>query len=185
MKKRIVLLTLLATLLGVFSIQANELRPDPPPIFLPNTGDVEFDQFLIRLNTAAVESPDAYLADLSTAFQIPPQKINRLLDEYLMAPADVLLVLQLEKTVGHPWPKILERYRQLRLGGWRNLFISFEIHPGSQNFLLLKNELPQDIIHYVELWPKESKQKKGSKKRKGSKKKVQRGSKLFYAPFFL
>ena len=173
MIKKIVLLTLLISFAGVFSAQANQSRHGFG--FSPDTGDADFDQLLIRLNNAVRDRSESFVADLSSAFQIPPQRINRFYHEYRMTPVDVLLVLQLAKTGGYPRPKILRRYQRLRAQGWRTIFIAFEIHPGSRIFLRLRRELPQVILRYVEQQPsKGSKKKKGSKKR-GSKKK--KGSK--------
>lgn len=172
MVKKIVLLTLLISLLSVFSTQANEFRPAPG--FMPDTGDVEFDQFLVRLNTGARERINPYIADLSTAFHIPAEKINRLMRKRRMAPADVLLVLQLVKMTGAPQKRILQRYRQLHSKGWRTIFLAFEIHPGSRFFLLLRQEMPTVVVRYAKRWEKGSKKKRGSK-RKGSKGKGSKG----------
>lgn len=132
MMKKIVLLTLLISMLSVFSAQANQGRPGPG--FMPDTGDVEFDQFLVRVNTAAEVRVETYITDLSTAFHVPGQRINRLIHKQRMAPADVLLVLQVANMNGAPLKRILERYRQFRPKGWRAVFTSFEIYPGSRFF---------------------------------------------------
>ncbi|RWX47486.1 hypothetical protein H206_00504 [Candidatus Electrothrix aarhusensis] len=170
--KKIVLLTLLISMLSVFSAQANQGRPGPG--FMPDTGDVEFDQFLMRVNTAAEVRVDTYITDLSTAFQVPAQRINRLIHKQRMAPADILLVLQWANMSGAPLKRILQRYKEFRPKGWQAVFASVEIYPGSRFFLILRQEMPTVIVRYVERWEKGSKKKKGSK-RKGSKKK--RGSK--------
>jgi hypothetical protein len=168
--KKIVLFTLLLSMLGVFSAQANQVQVRPGHGFIPDTGDMEFDQFLIQVNSAAEVKRDTYITELGTAFRIPAQRINRLIHEQRMAPADVLLVLQLANMSGAPLKRILQRYRQFRPKGWRAVFTSFEIYPGSRFFLILRRELPVVILRYAEQQPHES-EKKGSAKKKGSKKK--------------
>ena len=186
MMKKIVLLTLLISMLGVFSAQANQSQSQSQsqakvqvqsrsgPGFIPNTGEVEFDQFLMRVNTTAEVRVETYITDLSTAFHVPAQRINRLIHKQQMAPADVLLVLQVANMSGAPLKRILEQYRQFRPKGWRAVFTSFDIYPGSRFFLILRQEMPTVIVRYAERWEKGSKKKRGSK-RKGSKKK--KGSK--------
>ena len=178
MMKKIVLLTLLISMLSLLSAQANQVQVKgqgrPAHGFIPNTGDVGFDQFLMQVNTTAEVRVETYITDLSTAFQVPVQRINRLIHKQRMAPADALLVLQLVQMTGAPQKRILERYRKHRPKGWQAVFTSFEIYPGSRFFLILRQEMPTVIVRYVERWQKGSKKKKGSK-RKGSKKK--KGSK--------
>ncbi|MCW5202753.1 hypothetical protein VU10_05935 [Desulfobulbus sp. US1] len=174
--KKIVLLTLLISMLGVFSVQANQAQVQFRPAhgFMPKTGDAGFDQFLVRVNTTAEVRIETYITDLSTAFHVPAQRINRLIHKQRMAPADVLLVLQVANMSGAPLKRILQQYRQFRPKGWQAVFTSFHIYPGSRFFLILRQEMPTVIVRYVERWEKGSKKKRGSK-RKGSKKK--RGSK--------
>ena len=169
MKKKIVLLTLLVSLLSVFSVQAKEFRHGPG--FSPNTGDAQFDRFLTKLNTVTEVRLDVYIADLCNAYQVPVQRVKSLIYELRMPPADVLLVLQFSHMTGAPLKRVLQLYKEYHSRGWRAIFNSCEIYPGSRFFLILRNEFPTIIVRYVEQdWSKGSK-KKGSKRKKGSKKK--------------
>jgi len=177
MMKKIVLLTLLISMLGVLSAQANQTRVtnnvtintvstvntvNTVNTVAINTGDVEFDQFLFRLDTAVSTRTDVYISDLHRVFNVPVKRLNRLIHNQNMSPADVLLVLQMAKMTGAPLKRILQRYRQFRPKGWRAVFTSFEIYPGSRFFIILRQEIPTVIIRYVEQWSKGSKKKKGS-----------------------
>lgn len=170
--KKIVLLTLLISMLSVFSAQANQGQAQaqgrPAHGFMPNTGDAGFDQFLVQVNTTAEVRIETYITDLSTAFHVPAQRINRLIHKQRMAPADVLLVLQVANMSGAPLKRVLQRYKQHRPKGWQAVLTSSEIYPGSRFFLILRQEMPTVIVRYVERWEKGSKEK-GSKKKKGSK----------------
>ncbi|XCN73926.1 MAG: hypothetical protein Q3M24_03990 [Candidatus Electrothrix aestuarii] len=182
--KKIVLFTLSLCILSVFSAQANQTRVtnnvtvntvNTVNTVVMNTGDVQFDQFLTKLNTVSEVRLDVYITDLCNAYQVPAQRVRRLIHKRRMSPADVLLVLQFSHMTGAPLKRVLQRYREHHSRGWQAIFNSYEIYPGSRFFLILRNEIPTIIVHYVEQgWSKGSK-KKGSKKRKGSKRK--KGSK--------
>jgi hypothetical protein len=182
--KKIVLFTLSLCIFSVFSAQANQTQVinnitinnaggtvtavNTVNTVVMNTGDVEFDQFLFQLNTTVSTRTDVYIGDLHAVFNVPVKRLRHLLHNQNMSPADVLLVLQLARMTGAPLKKILNRYKQHRPKGWQAVFLSFDIHPGARFFIILRQEIPTVIIHYVEY---KGSKKKGSKKRKGSKKK--------------
>ncbi|MCP4344545.1 MAG: hypothetical protein GY795_03340 [Desulfobacterales bacterium] len=192
--KRIVLFTLSLCIFSVFSAQANQTRVvnnvttntvntvttvttvNTVNTVVINTGDLEFDQFLFRLDTTVSTRINIYIRDLHTVFNVPVKRLKRLINKQNMSPADVLLVLQLAKMTGAPLKKILKRYKQHRPKGWQAIFRSFDIYPGSRFFIILYQEVPTVIIRYVEQGSKGSRKRKGSK-RKGSKRKGSKGKK--------
>jgi hypothetical protein len=147
------------------------------PQYSPNTGDKEFDITLIQINYIAVGRLNQYINDLSLAFNIPQKRVSRLIYNERIQPADVFMILQTARLSGQPHRKLLSRYKQHRIKGWRAVVKSLGFKPGSKMFLLIKQDIPQIIWNYTIIeenrssWKKGSKRKRGSKGKKGSKRK--------------
>ncbi|XOF33505.1 MAG: hypothetical protein ACL93V_16135 [Candidatus Electrothrix sp. YB6] len=145
--------------------------------FRPHTGDREFDSLLIELNRTAGGRLDKYIVDLSSAFNIPREKVVYLIYTERMQPADVFMILQTARLSGRPYRKLVRRFKKHRREGWGAVVLSLGIKPGSRTFILLQEDIPQVVRHYVVTWKEEpeprwekgSKKKKKPKKKKGSK----------------
>ena len=143
--------------------------------FRPHTGDREFDDLLIELNRTAGRRIDQYIIDLSSAFNVSRKKVVFLIYNERMQPADAFMILQAARISGRPYQKLIPIFQQHRRQGWGTVIISLGIKPRSRTFLLLRDDVPRIIRHYVVRWEERSGWEKGSKQKKGSK--PQKGSK--------
>ena len=130
--------------------QSGTFRPDPG--FLPGTDDKGFDHSLMQMNKKAGNGLDKYIADLSAAFNIPQEKISRMLNKERIQPADVFMILQTAKLSGQPYRELVPQFKKHRKKGWGTVIRSLGIQPGSG---MLKQDIPQVMQHYTE-WEHET-----------------------------
>ncbi len=176
--KRTAIFTLLISLLTAYSVHGKNLpHPQPPPAasgmifqlnpqYLPHTGDRDFDSFLIEVNRTAAGRIEQYIADISTAFHVPREKVILLLTKEQMQPADIFMVFQIVRLSGRPYQKIIHHFKQHRSKGWGAVVLVLGIKPNSRQFHVLRQDVPTLIWNYAVTW-RESHWPRGSKK--GSK----------------
>lgn len=84
----------------------------------PNTGDTEFDTFLMELNSGAQDNQTEFKTELSVEFEVPTTSIDTLFRIESIQPADVFLILTLAKEQNKPIETIIPIYKKYKAKGW-------------------------------------------------------------------
>lgn len=121
--------TFLATLTGfalLFALTATALA-----------GDIEFGDFLQRVNLSAEADLPGFKARLSTDFALPLPKVEAVLKS-LPTPADAYMCLRVGQVAGKPVEAVVSEYRRNAGKGWGVIARNLGIKPGSREFHALK-----------------------------------------------
>lgn len=124
-----------------------------------NTGSVELDANLNRINTNAKLDFGSFKTDLAVSFNIEEKKIDFLRSSVKMEPAEIYFALELSKISQKPIDNIAEVYKTHKEKGWGFIAKQLGIKPGSPEFHQLKEKTKN----------KGSKGKGKGKKAKGKK----------------
>lgn len=124
-----------------------------------NTGSVELDANLNRINTSAKLDFGSFKTDLAVSFNIEEKKIDFLRSSVKMEPAEIYFALELSKISQKPIDNIAEVYKTHKEKGWGFIAKQLGIKPGSPEFHQLKEKTKN----------KGSKGKGKGKKAKGKK----------------
>ncbi len=103
-----------------------------------NTGNVEFDTDLNRINVNANLDFGAFKTDLNLSYNISEKKIDYLSVSVKMEPAEIYLALELSKISGKPVDDVVEIYKVHKNKGWGYIAKQLGIKPGSPEFHKLK-----------------------------------------------
>ena len=103
-----------------------------------NTGNVEFDTDLNRINVNANLDFGAFKTDLNLSYNISEKKIDYLSVSVKMEPAEIYLSLELSKISGKPVDDVVEIYKVHKNKGWGYIAKQLGIKPGSPEFHKLK-----------------------------------------------
>lgn len=104
-----------------------------------NTGDAEFDVTLSNLNDESSLDVKAFVGDMSLSFGTSEEKVEKLISEDKMRPADVYMALNLAKMTGKSLKDVVKKYKTNRKKGWGVIAKSLGIKPGSKAFHKLKS----------------------------------------------
>lgn len=99
--------------------------------------DVEFGDFLQRVNVSAQADLPGFKARLSTEFGVPVPKVEMLL-KTVPTPGDAYLCLRVGQTAGRPVDDVVTEYQKNRGKGWGVIAKNLGIKPGSREFHALK-----------------------------------------------
>ena len=134
------------------------------------TGDATFDTTLGDLNVQ-IEGRNLsdFISNLSLSYNIPRIKIEDLLFEVKMTPADVYITVGLSKITNKPVDVVVEEYKANKGKGWGVIAKRLGIKPGSKEFHDLKKGGSEQLEKVKEKG--KGKEKKKSKKAKKDKKK--------------
>lgn len=99
--------------------------------------DVEFGDFLQRVNVSAEADLPGFKARLSTEFGVPVPKVEMLL-KTLPTPGDAYLCLRVGQTAQRPVDDVVSEYQKNRGKGWGVIAKNLGIKPGSREFHALK-----------------------------------------------
>ena len=103
-----------------------------------NTGNVEFDTDLNKINVNANLDFGAFKTDLNLSYNISEKKIDYLSVSVKMEPAEIYLALELSKISGKPVDDVVEIYKVHKNKGWGYIAKQLGIKPGSPEFHKLK-----------------------------------------------
>ena len=103
-----------------------------------NTGNVEFDTDLNKINVNAKLDFGAFKTELNLSYNISEKKIDYLSVSVKMEPAEIYLALELSKISGKPVDDVVEIYKVHKNKGWGYIAKQLGIKPGSPEFHKLK-----------------------------------------------
>ena len=103
-----------------------------------NTGNLEFDTDLNKINVNANLDFGAFKTDLNLSYNISEKKIDYLSVSVKMEPAEIYLALELSKISGKPVDDVVEIYKVHKNKGWGYIAKQLGIKPGSPEFHKLK-----------------------------------------------
>jgi len=105
---------------------------------LLNTGSVELDNDLNKINADARLDFGTFKTNLALSYNISDIKIDYLIVSVKMEPAEVYLALELSKLSGRSIDQVVEIYEVNRNKGWGIIAKELGIKPGSPEFHKLK-----------------------------------------------
>ena len=105
---------------------------------LLNTGSVELDNDLNKINADARLDFETFKTNLALSYNISDIKIDYLIVSVKMEPAEVYLALELSKLSGRSIDQVVEIYEVNRNKGWGIIAKELGIKPGSPEFHKLK-----------------------------------------------
>ena len=105
---------------------------------LLNTGSVELDNDLNKINADARLDFGTFKTNLALSYNISDIKIDYLSVSVKMEPAEVYLALELSKLSGRSIDQVVEIYEVNRNKGWGIIAKELGIKPGSPEFHTLK-----------------------------------------------
>jgi hypothetical protein len=103
-----------------------------------NTGSVELDADLNKINTSAKLDFGSFKTNLTVSFNIEEKKIDFLRTSVKMEPAEIYFALELSKISQKPIDNVVEVYKTNKEKGWGFIAKQLGIKPGSPEFHQLK-----------------------------------------------
>lgn len=103
-----------------------------------DSGSVELDVSLGRLNTEAKADMGGFVRRLSVSYGVPEKSVHLLIKKDGMQPADVYMAVRLSRMSGRPLDHVVREHRANRGRGWGVLAKRLGIKPGSKEFHELK-----------------------------------------------
>jgi hypothetical protein len=107
--------------------------------FVARTGDNELDTALVSINNSAKKNLKDFILDLSKTFNHPLEKLEKMINDYKMEPADAYMTMQVSKQSGKKVEEIAESFSKNRDKGWGVIAKEMGIKPGSKEFHALKD----------------------------------------------
>lgn len=132
-----VLSVLVVSLLFCVTAECGELTGSAGLKF--NTGDAEFDVTLSNLNDESSLDVNAFVGDMSLSFGTSKEKVEKLISETKMRPADVYIALNIAKMMKKSLKDVVKEYKTNRKKGWGVIAKNLGIKPGSEEFHKLKS----------------------------------------------
>ncbi len=105
------------------------------------TGDRGFDSSLSQLNMEARSDMDGFMTRLSVSTGVQRTRIQMMIREYDMQPADCDMALRISTVTKQPVERVIEQYQVNRNRGWGVIAKNMGIKPGSREFHALKKDL--------------------------------------------
>lgn len=103
------------------------------------SGDDLISGWLEQFNVEAKADLGLFKAELSVEFGIPAVKVDELIVEAKMEPADVYVTFELARISEKPVDEVVEVYKVNKTKGWGALAKELGIKPGSAEFKALKD----------------------------------------------
>lgn len=103
------------------------------------TGDRDFDSTLEKIAVEANESPDGFIRQLASGYDIPEREIRAAIDAFHLGGPDIFMATALARATQRPVLGIAERYQKNPGKGWGRIAKDLGIKPGSGEFHDLKN----------------------------------------------
>ena len=132
------------------------------------TGDANLDLTLKNINIEAQESIPGFVSNVSLCYGVPKAKIEDLIFNGKMSPADVYMTIGIAKIIKKPIETVAEEYKINKSKGWGKIAKNLGIKPGSKAFHELKKG---GIIELEKMKGKSKGKGKGKKKSYEVKKK--------------
>jgi hypothetical protein len=132
MKKKIILTALVAFTIMLGNAQNFSLQA--------KSGDVELDASLDEINIKAKTDITLFKKDLALEFNIGEPKIDKLIVDMKMSPADAYMTLQIADMTKKEPDAVAKSYTANRDKGWGVIAKEMGIKPGSPEFHALKGK---------------------------------------------
>ncbi len=129
---------LLITLALCFGFAGTGFAAEAGLQYNANTGDADLNMTLNELNMEARANISGFVHDLSIHYGVPERKIETLVYEKNMAPADVYMTVGLAELVNAPITDVAQKYEANPGKGWGVIAKEMGIKPGSSEFHALK-----------------------------------------------
>lgn len=108
--------------------------------YRPRTGDASLDVTLGDLNVYTEGSSlSDFVKNVSVSYRIPKVRVEHLIYEVKMTPADVIMAALIAELLGIHVDVVVERYKANKGKGWGVIAKQLGIKPGSNEFHALKN----------------------------------------------
>jgi hypothetical protein len=104
-----------------------------------NTGDVELNASLSKIDANAQLDFGGFKADLSATYNISTGKIDSWSADLGMKAGDIYMALELAKVTKKPVDEVINVYQKNKTKGWGVMAKELGIKPGSPEFHALKN----------------------------------------------
>lgn len=101
--------------------------------------DSDLTSALKDLNISAKANLKVFKKDLSIEFNMPEEKIDQLMTNKNMQPADVYMTLQVAKQSGKKVDDVADSFEKNKGKGWGAIAKEMGIKPGSKEFHALKD----------------------------------------------
>ncbi len=108
--------------------------------YRPKTGDASLDVTLGDLNIYTEgNSISDFMKNVSVSYNIPRVRVEYLIYEIKMAPADVIMAALIAELLGIHVDVVVDKYKANKGKGWGVIAKQLGIKPGSKEFHALKN----------------------------------------------
>ena len=134
-----------------------------------NTGDTSLDTALGSMNMDAKGNIDAFINEMSITYGTPRSRIETMLGNRRMDPADAYMALEVGKRTGRNLDDVLESYEKNKGKGWGAIAQEMGIKPGSEEFHALKKNAHDRASKGKGKDKKKGKEKSDKSKGKGKK----------------
>lgn len=129
-----------------------------------NTGNADFDKELVTTNDLAKKNLENFKNDLLNQYKVPLSQINDILKR-VSEPAEVQLVLEMNRITKQPVDRVLRSYDANKSKGWGAIAKDLGIKPGSKEFHEMKANMGKKEKHHDKKHDEKHKDH-GSKKKK-------------------
>lgn len=168
MKKGLVIFTLLLLAIPGLAAYGGDRRGGAS--YCLRTGDTTLDATLGDLNLQTHgDNLSDFISNLSLSYNVPRLKIEYLINEVKMTPADVYMTVGIAQITNRPIDDVVYEYRANKGKGWGVIAKQLGIKPGSKEFHALKKG-GSDELEKVKGKNKDKSKGKGKKKSKKGKK---------------
>ena len=103
-----------------------------------NTGDVQLNASLVKIDDDAKLNFTAFKTDLSLSYNVSERKIDSWSVEFGMKAGDIYLALEIGKLTKKPIDEVIKVYKTNKTKGWGYIAKQLGIKPGSPEFHALK-----------------------------------------------
>ena len=103
-----------------------------------NTGDVQLNASLVKIDDDAKLSFSAFKTDLSLSYNVSERKIDSWSVDFGMKAGDIYLALEIGKLTKKPIEEVIKVYQANKTKGWGYIAKQLGIKPGSPEFHALK-----------------------------------------------
>lgn len=113
--------------------------------YQPNSGDKELDAVLVQIHKIINRSNKTRISQfvdkISEQFQVPPQKVEALFNNYEFNAADVLMSVSIADVSGEPLSNIAGVYINSKSRDWEYALKQLNISQHSKTFLQIKKDM--------------------------------------------
>jgi hypothetical protein len=105
---------------------------------VPNTGDVELDNYISDINTRAKDDYDGFKSEMTSQFGISASEVDRYVKQEKMNPGDLYYGYSLSRETKKPVSDVMKRYKNNK--AWGKVAQDLGIKPGSEEFKNFKGK---------------------------------------------